>query len=1012
MGFGSTTNVPDNARQVISRTLLDQSLKPTPYPKVSQVLTRDTEVNGRYVSNVLGNASRSTDHIPHTTDSHSLEHSLATLPNSEQIRPIIRPAQTGDFPPLRTPPTFKAHLPEQVHFTRAQIQEGCQSSQGISSMCWDYAISPPFDPTTPPPTVPLMRPNIAITRATGESSFVRGFGEGFNPVTGKGYSPPSPDQPSGINQSELSGIEEGTSEQPSDVSLASRYLDSDSQAGSNVLASPIQASVPVSTFNIPRTPIDPQSCSIHMLGTSLSSLPPIGPVAYTSTTTSRPIITSFEVPTTSTNSESVHVSSHGATLSSIYPTGCVISTAYETHGTNLRPQSHSGSTTSEDVRVPTNCYGPQVCPDYVEHTVTEAPVLSAPQLYTDNQVLASSQASGTSSNFLAHSGPLSSCQSNNPVSQDPHSFDWQRMESMFTHALEGVLARTQREQASVASNSQHRASVTFSDPITSSSRPDAPAESQVGYFPAASNVCPTYTLSSPASQHTTGNVESSDSNTLPNNQVLAVAREVARILRADSQAAVGNNRGHRSPSSSDSESGSSSSSSSRSHGNRRSRGSSQDFLHSRHRSTGQAVLTDQDITVLTRQGISKGVLKGRQQQQHSLNITRVEELPDIPSTQFVVQMSADSVPKFSGNMEDYELFKELFLAFAQALPASQRLVNLKLKLDQNSQNAIAGCIGQDKVSFETAFGILDARNNKKDLLINILISKIDAYFEREYEDDDLFINMVSKVQSLYNRILSIDPLQLTTLNGLTTRFSRCLPDKPYGRVSNLMGKFTHEGVSKYNFQRVLRICEKHVDWLNNQTANFRATGRRRGSSKGRHQSHSNSSKDRYGPNFGQRRGQAVYTAASQESEESLNSDINNDIELVDHVDAASTREIVGTGNSATRSRGRSRQRPMTTDTNNSSKHAGRTRSLSRARKVLCTLCSAEDHIPRDCPTPPANLLEFVDSQRLCRVCLLCGHYAHECPIKLYCPSDNVICKSADCDQRPHAVVLCNALKNK
>ena len=605
---------------------------------------------------------------------------------------------------------------------------------------------------------------------------------------------------------------------------------------------------------------------------------------------------------------------------------------------------------------------------------------------TTHTITTSSPTSGVSSGYL----PTSSSQPNPhvashsaqqapPLPPGPSpAFDWQRMETMFTRALEGVLAKSQREQTSTtvppapASNHISRGSVTFTEPVVS--------------HPAPANI-PTQV------------------------QTMDIAREVARILRAEP-----GSRPSDANSETDSEGGSTDSYSSASSSSRRSRR----HQRSRHSgsSTAHTALTDHDITVLTKQGVSKGVLKERQRQ--SLNVTKVQELPDIPPTQFVVQMSADSVPKFSGQMEDYESFKELFLAFAQALPVSQRLVNLKLKLDPNSINAIAGCIGQDKASFENAFEILDRKNNKKDLLINILISKIDAYFEYDYENDDQFIDMVSKVQSLHNRILSIDPLQLTTLNGLTTRFTRCLPDKPYSRVSNLMGKFTDEGVSKYNFQKVLKVCEKHVEWLTNQSANLRASRRRKGSSQTRHQFNPNQqakgnlAKERYSQNFGQRRGQAVYTtSASQEPDVSQPLEPGGEFEpdQVDHVAAADARESASDYKPDSHSRGRSRQRQGNVDTANPPR-SGRSRSRSRMRKSGCTLCSATDHIPRDCKAPPANLLEFVDSNRLCRICLLAGHYAHECPVLLYCPADAVICKTSDCDSRPHAVTLCNDLKKK
>ena len=570
------------------------------------------------------------------------------------------------------------------------------------------------------------------------------------------------------------------------------------------------------------------------------------------------------------------------------------------------------------------------------------------------------------------------------------TFDWQRMESLFlgvTQAIEGALVRSQTGLPSADSctfTSTHtRSSVTFTEPIVSHSRSPPHAKGRVGQ---------TRTVS-----------ESDSASDSVLHTVTGSGSDLSEYTSSDSF----QNRSRRY------------------HGRK---SMHKDRFRSLHSSVADVILTDQDITVLTRQGVSKNVLRQRQLQQ-SLDTTRVEDLPDIPATQFVVNMSAESVPVFSGRMEDYESFKEIFLAYAQALPVTQRLAILKTKLDKNSVNTIASCIGRDKASFEHAFHLLDQKNNKKDLLINILISKIDAYFEFQYEDDDKFTDMVSGIQAIYNRILSIDPLQLTTLNGLTSRFSKCLPDKPYGRVSNLMGKI-RDGVSRYNFRNVLKICERHVDWLSNQSANHRAGGRRRNSSQHRHQSNldrsprGNFNKEHgYKPRFAAKKGQAVYSASETDWADESHQEDELEQELV--AQASMTESNKPNVSSASkilkpikdgRSRERSVQRVPTGQgsvvSGVSTRQRERSRSRSRSRRNACTLCSSDGHIPRDCPDPPSKLLEFVDSSRLCRICLLRGHYAHECPILLYCPTDGVVCRDSDCDKRPHAVSLCSELKKK
>ena len=244
----------------------------------------------------------------------------------------------------------------------------------------------------------------------------------------------------------------------------------------------------------------------------------------------------------------------------------------------------------------------------------------------------------------------------------------------------------------------------------------------------------------------------------------------------------------------------------------------------RHHQHGRLAhtLTPADLGMLRRMGLSKKeVEKCRSQQLRSLSRCRVEDLPDIPPTQFVVQISADSVPMFDGEMENWESFKELFLSFAEALPATQRLANLKLKLDTDSKNMISGCIGQDKRSFRKAIHILDRAYYKKDMLVNILVAKIDALLDHTYRDDQHYISMVSQIRAHQTRIQRIDPMQLLVLNTLVPRFASCLPDRPRHKVSNLMGSDPGQPM-RFNFSRIMRIAERHVDWLHNQRAFRRA----------------------------------------------------------------------------------------------------------------------------------------------------------------------------------------------
>ena len=440
-------------------------------------------------------------------------------------------------------------------------------------------------------------------------------------------------------------------------------------------------------------------------------------------------------------------------------------------------------------------------------------------------------------------------------------------------------------------------------------------------------------------------------------------------------------------------------------------------MSSHKHSTTSKTLSEHDISVLVRQGVDEKTLRRKAEQ--SFNSTKVSDLPAIPLTQYIVPLSADSIQKFSGNMEDWESWKESFLSYARSIPVAQRLFTFRIKLDSNSQDVIAGCLGSDEKAFEEAVEMIDKSMNKPDLVVNILISKIqDVLNERARHDDAYFMSMVSKVRRFTTQILSVDAFQLAALNGLTTRFSQVIPDRPYNKVSNLMGKYINN-VSRYNFKNVLAICEKHVEWLRNQSANRRATGRSRRGNFPDHHSYDKDRRQRYGQGKGQAQVTSVTESEPVGDYTSDDNDIESDVVAQARLDSMPinsykpSADIQGFKDQ----RGRSQEKKTTglkgrqvRSSSLSFKSPGRSRSKSKQRKNVCTLCSKEGHIPRDCTQPPSLMLDLVDSNRLCRVCLFPGHYGAECPIYLCCIDDPQTCRASDCYKGPHCLKLCSELK--
>ena len=443
----------------------------------------------------------------------------------------------------------------------------------------------------------------------------------------------------------------------------------------------------------------------------------------------------------------------------------------------------------------------------------------------------------------------------------------------------------------------------------------------------------------------------------------------------------------------------------------------------------RADLTEQDFAVLTHQGICEEDL--RERAAHTSTRLELVDLPSLPASQFVMNISADVVQEFSGKLEDYEDFRASFLAYAQSLPVHQRLLILRRKLTGKAYNMISGCIGIDDASFKKAIEILDRKFCKPILLINMLVSEIDNLLQFSCrKSNDKFATMISNIRRCYNRIFEIDPRKVLSLDGLLAKFTQCMPTKPYNDVTKLM----HYNMSNYRFSNVLEICEDFVDMVDTRNANTRAARRETPESNWRQDKSPKSNlrdslkqiKTSSGHQFTGERNQSdsVFTATDFDSDPDSYPDLRSELVSDTESCAAAPEELKRTEkvpkerksnsyNRQSRSSSSDKRLSRTPKPNRdpSSNQRDISRSKSPGRKIYkCSLCKTNSHFSKDCTVEHPNLKEIVSANFLCRICLHAGHKAENCPILEYFPDSDMICKDASCKNISHNKKLCPIMK--
>ena len=457
---------------------------------------------------------------------------------------------------------------------------------------------------------------------------------------------------------------------------------------------------------------------------------------------------------------------------------------------------------------------------------------------------------------------------------------------------------------------------------------------------------------------------------------------------------------------------------------RRSRG-----RRERHRSND---LTAAERTILRSAGFSREEFEDRAEQ--SFSGYRVANLPGVPASNFVVNLSPDSLEPFSGKMEDYESFRGDFMSIAEAIPQSQRLRLLKKNVvGTSAENAIARCTGISRAAFDKAVSILDNKFDQPDILVQILIHQIENLMDTSCVNDDVrFSQMIADIRSRYNRIFEVRAIKAIAVDGMLPRLMSCLPRKAYDRACDRRYRKPRD----YTFAKVLKIAEDYCSLRESQSMcperretdhGFRSGGSSRNSS-GYTRNHSS---DKHRPRYD--RSPSSHSHRSSYDSRKRSSSFRNSQVAEVKVEVESVKEnksSVHKGRSVSRNRGDERTKSRDRDhrgrnterrdrSSDSFKRETHGRSISRARShrsesgsrvrpQACNLCSVDDHNTVSCEVEYSTekLQSLVSERSLCLACGSMGHRAKFCPIVRCCPNSEFLCNGSKCKKFSHCTKFC------
>ena len=428
-------------------------------------------------------------------------------------------------------------------------------------------------------------------------------------------------------------------------------------------------------------------------------------------------------------------------------------------------------------------------------------------------------------------------------------------------------------------------------------------------------------------------------------------------------------------------------------------------------------LTEAERTILYRNGVTDSDIESRAIQISANN----NFVANAQAPQIVYAAPHDHVSIFSGNMEDYEPWKNDLIAYVATVPDSIRFRTLNRKLPTGIQNKIAMFTGHTQEAFDLAIDELDAIYDHPTAVVQILTDQINLELDPICSNDRAkFSNMVANIRNKFNRIFAINALAISNLNGFLTQFMNCLPREVYREVA----KLRHRKPAKFCFKKILEMAEDFDDlsWSQRYGAESRSYAQyhrntsndrysrpsSRGSSyeRSKHDTHNNNHKYNKNHNSHQVHANAAVNTNSAGSEN-------------DNIQPAVAMAVSGNDSSSSNFNN-SKFKPNNNKSQDQSPRGrsphkqsfnqprGRSQSISRFK---CLICSTNDHFTVLCPAEKESkeLQEIVQERKICTYCGKGGHFNTSCyNVELGFKSD-LVCqnKSKKCKDTPHVQRFCS-----
>ena len=360
-------------------------------------------------------------------------------------------------------------------------------------------------------------------------------------------------------------------------------------------------------------------------------------------------------------------------------------------------------------------------------------------------------------------------------------------------------------------------------------------------------------------------------------------------------------------------------------------------------------------------------------------------LPTLPSAKVVINMSAEDLPRFSGEVCNYRDFRTNFLNMISHFPEGFRLYWLKRCLDPESKELIAECRGGGSLVFSKAFEILDKQYRQPFLEKTMLLHKIeDLAVIQCTHDDKAFSTIVRSMKRFYDRLLAVAPACIMSLESTKVAWLNNMPAELETRLSHL--SFTEpEG---FTFPRVLEAAEKYAGWKHYESLLSRDR---------LHQEEA----------LHKQTQTAEITASSKDPSTRLGTEkdapatdsvVNQKLPPEEPLDSA-----VLTSQWMPESGERHLQPGFSSP------------QLKRSKHVIhkCYICKTGqkgDHFTIECNQviPDEQLKRLVKEEKLCLMCGKHNHWARDCRFRR---DETALCKNPQCSSEPHTVtgrfcVLC------